>query len=428
MNHSRLTRCTVAALAIALFAVAAAVLLVRSGYPDEPTAEADTVAVDLSTSAVERGAYLARVGDCAACHTTPGGREYAGGRTIETPFGAVFSTNLTPDAATGIGRWSAGDFWKALHTGQAKGGRLLYPAFPYPNFTFVTRQDSDAIYAYLRTLNPVAQSNRPHALRFPYNQQAALAVWRALYFRAGSFESQPEMSSQWNRGAYLVRGLAHCGACHSTRNALGSTSARHEFDGGAIPEQDWYAPSLRAADEASMAGWAVDDVVHLLRTGQGPHGSVLGPMAEVVYRSTQHVSEEDLRAMASFLRTLPRTPSAPRDAVHGVDAGLLRKGAAVYKDRCAGCHADNGEGLPGAYPSLVQNRAVLLNPPTNVVRVVLDGGFAPATTGNPRPYGMPPFRQALSNAEVAAVVTYVRNAWGNAAGGVSEVDVLRATR
>lgn len=374
---------------------------------------------------VERGAYLARAGNCAGCHTARGGAAYAGGRGIPTPFGTVFAGNLTPDADTGLGRWSADDFWRALHNGRSKDGRLLYPAFPYPSYTQVTRTDADAIFAFLRSLPPVVQANRPHALRFPYDRQAALAVWRALYFRAGSFEPEPDRSAAWNRGAYLVRGLGHCIACHSTRNALGATSGEAELGGGPIPMQNWIAPSLASADEAGVAHWKTEDVVALLKTGTSPHGSVLGPMAEVVFRSTQYLDDADLQAIAVFLKDLPPVAAARRVPAPP-DQAVMTRGAALYEDRCAGCHGDEGQGAPGAYPALAGSRKLTMASPINVVRVVVDGGFAPATAGHPRPYGMPPFGQSLADREIADVVSYVRNAWGNRAGAVSELEVLRA--
>jgi len=373
---------------------------------------------------VARGEYLARAGDCMACHTAPGGAPYAGGRVIATPFGVVYAPNLTPDADTGLGRWTTAEFWRALHNGRSKDGRLLYPAFPYPNYTRVTREDADAIFAYLQSLPAVAQPARAHALRFPYGTQAALAVWRALFFAPADAAPDPAQTAQWNRGAYLVNGLGHCAACHTPRNALGATRDARAFGGGLIPVQNWYAPALNAASEAGLAGWPVEDVVALLRTGVAPHGGVSGPMAEVVFRSTQYLSGEDLRAMAVYLRALPPQERAPA-AWSKPPAAALERGAKVYEQRCAECHGDAGQGKPGAFPALAGNRAVVMADPTNVVRAVLQGGYLPATAGNPRPYGMPPFMQVLGDEEVAAVATYIRNAWGNQAPAVATMEVYR---
>jgi mono/diheme cytochrome c family protein len=373
---------------------------------------------------VARGAYLARVGNCASCHTDRGGAAYAGGRAIETPFGAVYSSNLTPDATTGIGGWSADQFWRALHNGRARDGRLLYPAFPYPNYTLVTRADSDAIHAFLRSQPAVRQANKAHGLSWPFSSQAALAVWRALYFRPGSYVEDTRQSVDWNRGAYLVDGLGHCSACHTQRNALGASDDMLDLSGGLIPMQNWYAPALTSPAEAGVADWPLEHVVRVLQTGVSTRGSVLGPMAQVVLDSTQYLSGDDLRAMAVFLKALPQTAPAVRQEP-AVNSGVALRGAKVYERQCAQCHGDQGQGVAGAYPALAGNRAVLMAETANLVQVVLNGGFAPATAGNPRPYGMPPYVLQLSDADVAAVLTHIRSAWGNRAPAVSEFDVSR---
>ena len=377
---------------------------------------------------IAQGAYLARAGNCLACHTARGGEPYAGGRGIDTPFGTVYSTNLTPDDATGLGRWSAPQFWRAMHHGRSADGRLLVPAFPYTSTTQINRTDSDALYAYLRSLPPVASPARPHDLRFPFNTQAALAVWRALYFKPGEFQPEPAQSAAWNRGAYLVQGLGHCTACHAQRNALGATAGPLDLGGGLIPIQNWYAPSLTAAHEAGVADWPEADIVALLKTGAVDRGGSLvtasGPMGEVVLRSTQHLSDADLGAMAAYLKTLETAPAAavepPADP-----ATPTERGATLYADHCASCHGKRGEGVAGAYPRLAGNRAVTMAVPANLVRIVLEGGFAPSTAGHPRPYGMPPFAQTLSNEDIAVLLTHLRGSWGHRAEAVSPVAVNR---
>jgi mono/diheme cytochrome c family protein len=389
----------------------------------------DNAAFVATPEQVERGAYLARAGNCAACHTDRGGADYAGGKGIATPFGTVFASNLTPDVQTGIGRWTTAEFWRALHNGRSADGRLLYPAFPYPSFTEITRTDSDALYAFLRTQVPVAQPNRTHALRFPYDLQPALAAWRALFFTPGVYAPVVERSRQWNRGAYLVRALGHCAACHSPRNAFGATRGSLELSGGLIPMQNWYAPSLAAGAEAGVADWPAQEVAALLKTGLTPRGATLGPMAEVVFRSTQYLDDADVAAMTVFLKSLPQSPAHALPAAPPAEA-TRRRGATLYADRCAACHGANGEGADAgggvAYVPLAGNRKVLLESPTNLVRIIFNGGFPPTTAGNPRPFGMPPFGQVLKDEEIAAVASYVRNAWGNAAPEVSAVDVLAA--
>lgn len=372
---------------------------------------------------IARGAYLARAGDCVACHTARGGVAYAGGRALDTPFGRFYGPNLTPDRTAGIGAWSADDFWNALHNGIAPGGRLLYPAFPYPNFTRITRADSDALFAYLRSLPPERQPNRPHQLRFPYDRQFMLAGWRLLYFRPGVFEAQPARGLEWNRGAYLVNGLGHCSACHSTRNRFGAGGDK--LDGGSIAALGWYAPSLTSNAEAGLGGWDKEHIVALLGTGISPRGAATGPMAEVVARSLQHLTPQDLGAMASYLQSLPATPAARPEPGAPASEAVMAEGGRIYTARCAACHGKDGRGRAPAYPPLAGNRAVTMTPAVNAIRMTVNGGFPPGTRGNPRPYGMPPFGQELDDAQVAAVLTWIRRSWGNAAPAVTNVEVNR---
>jgi mono/diheme cytochrome c family protein len=406
---------------LALLAGAVAWLNVRGEAPLSRAA----AAAPADDATISRGAYLARAGNCLGCHTARGGADYAGGRGIATPFGTVYAPNLTPDPETGLGAWSAAEFWRALHHGRSRDGRLLYPAFPYPSFTHVTREDADALFAFLQRLPPVHRPNRTHELRFPYGLQASLAVWRALYFRPGGLEPRPDRPAAWNRGRYLVSGLGHCIACHGERNALGATPSGLELGGGLIPMQGWYAPSLAAAADAGGAAPSADELVALLKHGVSPRGTAMGPMAEVVSRSTQHLSDADLRAIAGFLATLPAdTARAP--AAEPADREMAALGARVYRDRCAGCHGERGEGAAGLYPPLAGNRTATLPSPNNVIQAIVHGGFAPSTAGNPRPFGMPPFGTSLSEVEIAAVATHVRQSWGHSASAVAAADVHRA--
>lgn len=363
-----------------------------------------------------RGEYLATAGDCIACHTAIGGAPFAGGRAIETPFGTVYSSNLTPDEATGIGRWSRDDFWRALHEGRSKDGHLLYPAFPYANFTQVTREDADAMFDYLRALPAVARVNTPHAVRFPYNTQLALAAWRALFFREGGFAPDAARDAQWNRGAYLVRGLGHCDACHAARNALGAVSHSLDLGGGLIPMQNWYAPPLLSS------GWPAADIAALLRTGAAPRATAMGPMAEVVYRSTQHLTPEDARAIAAYLQSSPST-AREEPSSKAPDPRTMARGAAIYGEHCAQCHGDRGEGAAPAYPPLAANPGVNAPVAANAIKAVLNGGYAPVTPGNPRPFGMPPYFGVLSDPDIAAVLTYIRASWGNRAAPVPSHEI-----
>jgi mono/diheme cytochrome c family protein len=411
---------TVLGLVVVLLLLAAATVALN--HRDEDAVDDSAPPGPAPQALVERGAYLAKAGNCVGCHTARGGAPFAGGRAIDTPFGTVYSSNLTPDADTGLGRWNASHFWRALHNGRSKEGRLLYPAFPYPNYTEVTREDADAIYAYLRSLPPVRQPQRPHELRFPYNLQASLAVWRALFFHPGSYRADSAQTAEWNRGAYLVRGLGHCDACHAERNFLGATSSssQAELSGGLIPMQRWYAPSLTESAHADPAA-----LVQLLKTGNSPRRSVMGPMAEVVFRSTQYLNDADVQSMAAYLRSLP-PPEPPPKRKHPpkLEPGQLQLGAQLYHDRCAACHGDQGQGAPGAYPALAGNRAVTMPDPTNLLHAIVDGGFPPATAGNPRPYGMPPFGQALDDRQIAAIATFLRRSWGHDAEPVTSLEAL----
>ncbi|PXW83865.1 mono/diheme cytochrome c family protein [Nitrosomonas sp. Nm84] len=395
---------------------------------------ADTVADEpkhpTGTQQVVHGAYLARVGNCMGCHTTKSGQPFAGGRRLSTSFGIFVTPNITPDKETGVGLWSEEDFWQALHQGKSRDGRLLYPAFPYTEYTKVTRQDANAIFAYLQSLPAVSQSNPPHDISFPYNFQPLLAIWRALYFKAGVYEPNQSQSEVWNRGAYLVQGLGHCNACHSTRNVLGA-SQDDALTGGQIMGMNWYAPSLSSQLEAGVGDWAIEEIVALLKTGITKRAVASGPMATVIRQSLQYVSQEDIHAMAVYLKSLTENESGNAPGVSfSVMSGSLRKhldlGGQLYEKYCQTCHGADGKGMPGIYPALAGNRSVTMKSPLNAIRSVLNGGYPATTTENPRPYGMPPFQQILRNEEAALVVSYIRNAWGNRGSLVTAVDVDRS--
>ena len=387
----------------------------RAGPPPPDPASPDPAA---------RGAYLALAGHCAGCHTARGGDPYAGGRGIDTPFGTIRASNLTPDPATGLGLWSASDFRRAMRDGVSRDGRPLYPAFPYPEYSRLSDADVDALWAYLRTLAPVHAPNAPHALRFPWSVRPLLWAWRALHFRPAAFVPDASRDAAWNRGAYLVEGLGHCGACHTARGALGGP-AGVPLDGAMLDAQGWWAPSLRRANEGGVQRWSQEDTVAWLGGGLNAHAVATGPMAAVVAGSLQHLDAADLGAMATYLRALPevdgvrRTRRAPAAAASG-DAG-----AALYRRHCEDCHGASGEGAPPHWPALAGNRTVTAEPPVNAIRSVLHGGFPPGTRANPRPYGMPPAGPELSDDEVAALLTWMRSAWGHSAGAVEARDVNR---
>jgi mono/diheme cytochrome c family protein len=383
---------------------------------DAGVARADEQAV------VAKGEYLARAGDCIACHTIPGGALFAGGRPMATPFGTLYSSNITPDPATGIGSWTADQFYGAMHTGRFPDGGLMYPAMPFGSYTKVTRADSDAIFAYLRSVPPVHRPDTPHDLRFPFDNRSLILGWRTLFFQEGEYSPDPAKSADWNRGAYLVQGLGHCAMCHTPINALGGNSDSKAFQGGLIPMQNWYAPSLTSNKEAGLGDWSIEEIFNLLRTGVSHRGAVYGPMAEVTFDSLQYLNDADVRAMAIYLKSLSQG-SPPTQSASPVPAPesslLLAFGQTVYARNCANCHAADGRGMPPAYPPLASNPSIQMESAVNPIRMVLNGGFPPGTGGNPMPYGMPPFAQNLSDDEVAAVVTYIRAAWGNRGAAVS---------
>ena len=388
-----------------------------------------------------RGAYLVRIGACMGCHTAAGGAVLAGGGAVRTPFGVFHAPNLTPDDATGLGRWSQNDFRRAMRHGVAPGGRLLYPAFPYEQYTQMRMADVDAIYHYLRSLPPVVQPAQPHALQFPYGSQWALALWRGLYFQATSeaveqpgrppaaAEGQAGGPGEAAHGRYLVQAVAHCAACHSPRNGLGALGGGQRLEGGHMPMDGWQAPSLLDSREAGVQRWSVAAITQLLRTGRTDAGATAsGPMADAVFWSTQYLSAGDAQAMAVYLQGLPDGASQPgqgapkKEAVRAYPESVK----AQYRQYCADCHGSQGQGQAGAFPPLAGNRAVLRQDPGNLLHSMLHGGYAPVTAGHPAPHGMPPFLQTLGDAEIAVLATYIRQSWGNQAATVATMEVFRA--
>lgn len=383
-----------------------------------------TQAADSKAELIKKGEYLAQVGGCVSCHSVSEHKALAGGLPLRTPFGTIYSTNITPDTSTGIGDWTFEDFWQALHYGKGHRGKLLYPAFPFTSYTKVTRDDAMALYTYLQYIPAVKQENRDNTFDFPYNIRAALHVWRALYFTAEEYQNDSTQTDEWNRGAYLVQGLGHCNECHTTRNAMGAMDQKQLFAGGQMPVQAWYAPNLSMQAGGELAGWTQEDLIALLKTGFSNKGSALGPMAEVVHNSTQHMTDADLKAMAVYLASIP-APSVPQVTV--IKATDLAQGQQLYTDNCKACHGEQGEGASGIYPALAGNSTVNDSSGANAIRSVLMGGFVISTQHNPEPYSMPPFAYDFDNAQVAAVVNYIRQSWGNNASAV-DADTVKSIR
>jgi mono/diheme cytochrome c family protein len=371
---------------------------------------------------IERGRYLTVVGDCAACHTLPGsGHDLAGGRAIETPFGMLLSPNITPDPQTGIGAWTDDEFVDALTKGRGRNGTRLYPAMPYTYLTKLSREDALAIRAYLNTIPSVHNAVRTNQLPFPFNIRFVMTVWNALFFTPGSFQPVSGKSAEWNRGAYLAEGLTHCGMCHTPKNLLGGDDTSRRLEGYAL--QGWFAPNITNDKRRGLGGWSIEDIVEYLKTGHNRTSAATGLMSEMVSLSTSKMSDADLRAIAVYLKDQSgqeqKAPAAP-------DASVMNTGAKIYTDECSGCHTPNGKGIPGMFPSINGSPVVQQSDATSLMHIVLRGARSAGTDHAPTAPAMPAFGWLLTDEQVAAVLTYIRNAWGNAAPPVSADDVSKA--
>jgi len=300
---------------------------------------------------IPRGKELVDAGGCAGCHTIDPAEPFAGGARIDTPFGAIYSPDLTPDRDTGLGGWSEDDFYRALHNGVAPNGSRYYPVFPYPYFTKMTRDDVMAIRAYLATLTPLQNKPRPPELRWPLNYRVLMRGWDWLFFRAGAFQADPQKSEAWNRGAYLTEAIAHCGACHTPKNVFGADKSAHAYGGGLV--QGWFAPKLDGAPRGGLKSWSEDDLVEYLKSGRNAHSNAGNLMADVVVNSTSKMSDQDVRAIAIYLKALPA--GAPEPDVTPPSSASMTAGAQDYAHSCAACHEADGEGAPRIYPPLAGN-------------------------------------------------------------------------
>jgi mono/diheme cytochrome c family protein len=365
---------------------------------------------------VAHGAYLARAADCVACHTAPNGKPYAGGLYLNSPFGKIASTNITPDKQTGIGTWSDDDFYHALHDGKNKAGEYLYPAMPYQWYTRMTRDDVLAIKAFLFSLPPVNAPAKPNELTFPFNIRAGIAGWNAVFFKPGTFQPDSSKSAAWNRGAYLVEGPGHCASCHTPRDALQGPIAGQAYAGGNV--DDWYAPNITSDVKQGIGGWSADSIVSFLKKGIAPgKGVAFGPMAQTVHDSLAHLTDDDLHAIATYLKTIP--PKASYKAALLQTAEDHATGAQIYLNHCSACHQPNGQGLGNAVPPLATNGVVTAGGPQDVVRAVLSG--LPAQ----KSYGiMPGFATVLTPQQIADVANYVRTSWGNGAPATATADMV----
>ncbi len=374
---------------------------------------------------IERGHYLTTVGDCAACHTLPGsGHAFAGGRPVETPFGTLIAPNITPDPQTGIGAWTDQEFVNALTRGTGRHGMRLYPAMPYTYYTKLTRDDALAIRAYLNTIPAVHNPVKSDQLPFPFSMRWTMALWDELFFTPGTFHPDPHKSAQWNRGAYLAEGPGHCGMCHTPKNFLGADDTNKALQGYAL--QGWFAPNITDDPRRGLGGWSVDDIIAYLKTGHNKTSAATGLMSETLNLSTSKMSDADLKDIAIYLKGEASGSSANKTAsADPPDQTVMKAGAQVYADECSGCHTSSGKGVPGLFPSLNGSPAVQQTDPTSVLHVVLRGALSVGTAPQPTAPAMPQFGWILNDDQVAAVVTYIRNAWGNAAPTVSASQVKK---
>jgi mono/diheme cytochrome c family protein len=373
----------------------------------------------------EHGRYLAIVGDCAACHTEPGGPQLAGGRPIETPFGTLLAPNITPDRETGIGAWTDEEFVNALRRGTGRNGAHLYPAMPYTDMTKLTRDDALAIRAYLETVPPARHTVVANQLPFPFDIRLSMLAWNALFFREGEFHSDAGRSDEWNRGAFIVEGPAHCGACHTPKNLLGGDKSSEAYQGYSL--QGWFAPNITNDARRGLGGWSVEEIATYLRTGHNAFAAASGPMGEEVTRSSSQMTEADLRAVAVFLKSLPGQ-NGERTTPLAAANPAMTAGGAIYGDLCTACHGKDGGGVAGLIPPLKAALSVQSLDPTSLLRVVLRGAQSIATDNAPTAAAMPSFAWQLDDDEVASVTTYIRNAWGNAAPAVAAGAVEKARK
>ncbi|CRN01613.1 Gluconate 2-dehydrogenase cytochrome c subunit precursor [Pseudomonas sp. 34 E 7] len=388
------------------------------------------------TDLIKQGEYLARAGDCVACHTAKGGKPFAGGLPMETPIGVIYSTNITPDK-TGLGDYSFEDFDKAVRHGVAKSGSTLYPAMPYPSYARVSDSDMQALYTYfMKGVEPVAQQNRDSDIPWPLSMRWPLAAWRWMFAPSVEEHQVPTTADPVvSRGAYLVEGLGHCGACHTPRALTMQEKALSAADGsaflsGSAPLEGWIAKSLRGDHKDGLGSWSEEQLVQFLKTGRSDRSAVFGGMSDVVVHSMQYMSQDDLTAIARYLKSLPAVD--PKDQPHQYDQQVAqalwkgddsKPGASVYIDNCAACHRTDGHGYTRVFPALAGNPVLQTADATSLINIVLNGGTLPATHAAPSTFTMPAFAWRLSDQEVADVVSFIRGSWGNQGAPVSASDV-----
>lgn len=387
-----------------------------------------------SVSDINSAKELVAAGDCVACHTTPGGKTFAGGLKMTTPIGAIYSTNITPDKETGIGNYSYEDFATALRDGVAKDGHHLYPAMPYTSFAKINDEDMHRLYDYFMTqVTPVKQANRDSDIPWPLSIRWPLAIWNMMFQDSDRYQPDMARSKEWNRGAYLVQGLGHCGTCHTPRGIAFQEKASDQRDdkfltGGTL--EGWHAPDLTSNMKSGIGRWSVEEIQQFLKTGQTEHSAAFGSMTDVIENSTQHLNDDDLKAIAVYLHSLKSSDSDDK-APQGNEAttaalikgDLSQPGAREYMDNCSACHTLNGQGYANTYPALALNPVVLSDDPASLISITLRGGKMAVTKDRVTGLTMPGFAWRLDDEQVARLLTFIRNSWGNEAPKVSASDV-----
>ena len=387
---------------------------------------------------VARGAYLAKAGDCIACHTAPRGKPLAGGLPMTTPLGAIYTTNITPDPDTGIGRYTEEDFARALREGVAKDGHNLYPAMPYPSYAKINDEDMHALYAYfMHGVTPVKEANREPEMKWPLNMRWPLKLWNAVFLDKGAYQNKPGKDVAWNRGAYLIQGLGHCGSCHTPRGiafqekGLDETSSAY-LTGSVL--DNWFASNLTGEHNTGLGRWTEQDVATFLKTGANAHASAFGSMTSVINNSTQELTDADIAAMARYLKSLPAS-GGNGGAPYSYDAKATRvsltrpaatdSGARVYTAYCLHCHGVDGRGFAPMLAPLAGNPNLLEKDASSLINVTLNGTENLVLQGVPAPYPMPRYAPVLSDQQIADVLTFIRGAWNNNAPAVQAEDVSK---
>jgi mono/diheme cytochrome c family protein len=402
------------------------------------TAQSQPAPRGLDPAEFERGAYLAKAADCAGCHTAPqGGAPYAGGLGMASPFGTIVSSNITPDPQYGIGRYTYQDFERALREGVARGGKRLYPAMPYVSFSKLTDEDVHALYVFmLHGVAPVAKPTPPADVAFPFNQRWALRFWQMAFVPSKPFVPHPQLDPKWNRGAYLVQGPGHCGACHTPRGMFYQESGTDESSGdylvGGVNDH-WFAPNLTGDQGSGLGRFTAADLAAFLKTGHGAGVIAYGSMVQQIEDSSQYLTQQDADAIAHYLKSLPaqqpsgtytRGSDTARSSANGSRVpDSLNLGFNVYRSFCASCHRDDGRGVPNVFPALAANPSVIAEDTTSLIRLLVEGGNSPSTLAGPQRQQMPGFATTLADVEIAQVLTYIRSAWGNNAQSITANDV-----